>query len=155
MLVYGVLAAIGNVIGGKLTDRLGVNRASVALIAGITTIALGMWALASSSPAMGILVALLGMFTFAAVPALQARLVGVAEQHAPHAHGVAAGLNIAGFNSGIALGSLVGGMTLGTLGVSYTGIAGAVISTLGLMVLLVQLARSGGVDYRAVAGTGH
>ncbi|MGE8453892.1 MAG: hypothetical protein ACN6OP_25440, partial [Pseudomonadales bacterium] len=49
----------------------------------------------------------------------------------------------------------IGGMTLGTLGVSYTGIAGAVISTLGLMVLLVQLARSGGVDYRAVAGTGH
>lgn len=49
---------------------------------------------------MGILVALLGMVTFAAVPALQARLIGVAEQHAPHAHGVAAGLNIAGFNSG-------------------------------------------------------
>lgn len=32
MLIYGVLAAIGNVMGGKMTDRLGVNRASVVLI---------------------------------------------------------------------------------------------------------------------------
>jgi predicted MFS family arabinose efflux permease len=155
MLIYGVLAAIGNVIGGKLSDRLGVNRTSVALIAGIAIIALGMWGFASSAVAMGILVALLGMFTFAAVPALQARLIGVAEQHAPHAHGVAAGLNIAGFNSGIALGSLVGGTTLGTLGVTYTGLAGALISALGLVVLLVQLARSGGVEYRAVSAVGH
>ncbi|WP_160109487.1 MFS transporter [Pseudomonas izuensis] len=155
MLVYGVLAAIGNVIGGKLSDRLGVNRASVALIAGIAIITLGMWGFASSAVAMGILVALLGMFTFAAVPALQARLIGIAEQHAPHAHSVAAGLNIAGFNSGIALGSLVGGTTLGTLGVTYTGLAGALISALGLVVLLVQLARSGGVEYRAVSGVGH
>jgi MFS transporter, DHA1 family, inner membrane transport protein len=141
MLFYGVLAAVGNVIGGKMTDRLGVNRASVTVIAGIALTALGMWAFASSAIAMGVLVALLGMFTFAAVPALQARLIGVAEKHAPHAHGVAAGLNIAGFNSGIALGSLLGGVTISTLGVSYTGIAGALVSALGLALALAQIAR--------------
>ncbi len=95
------------------------------------------------------------MFTFAAVPALQARLIGVAEKHAPHAHGVAAGLNIAGFNSGIALGSLLGGMTISSLNVSYTGIVGAIISVLGLALLLVQMAGNRGVDYRAVSGAGH
>ncbi len=155
MLVYGVFAAIGNVVGGKLTDRLGVNQASVAVVAGIALIALGMWAFAASAVAMGILVALLGMFTFAAVPALQARLIGVAGQHAPHAHSVAAGLNIAGFNSGIALGSLLGGLTLSTLSVTYTGLAGAVISALGLVVLWMQMARNRGVEYRAVSSAGH
>ncbi|MFY3985931.1 MFS transporter [Achromobacter xylosoxidans] len=155
MLIYGVLAAIGNVIGGKMTDKLGVNSASVLLIGGIALIALGMWAFVSSAPAMGVLVALLGMFTFAAVPALQARLIGVAEQHAPHAHGVASGLNIAGFNSGIALGSVLGGVTITTVGISYTGITGAIVSALGLVLLLVLMSRNRGVDYRAVSGAGH
>ncbi|MGP0015778.1 MFS transporter [Pseudomonas sp.] len=155
MLVYGVFAAIGNVLGGKLTDRLGVNRASVIMIVGIALSALGMWVFAQSAAVMGILVALLGMFTFAAVPALQARLMGVAEQYVPHAHGVAAGLNIAGFNSGIALGSWLGGVTLSTVGVSYMGMTGAIVSALGLALLLLLMARNRSVDYRALAGAGH
>lgn len=131
MLIYGVLAAIGNVLGGKLTDRLGVDRASAIMVGGIAVSALGMWCFAQSVVAMGILVASLGMFTFGAVPALQARLIGVAQQHAPHAHGVAAGLNIAGFNSGIALGSWLGGVTFSTVGVAYMGVTGAVIRCWG------------------------
>ncbi|GJH76006.1 hypothetical protein ECZC06_56000 [Escherichia coli] len=114
MLVYGITAAVGNILGGKLTDSMGVNRANILIISGIVVVVLGMWLLSSSPVSMGILVALLGMVTFAAVPALQARLIGVAEQHAPHAHGVAAGLNIAGFNSGIALGSVLGSITIVT-----------------------------------------
>ncbi|MGA3797767.1 hypothetical protein ACPCYX_08370 [Pseudomonas fluorescens] len=104
---------------------------------------------------MGILVALLGMFTFAAVPALQARLIGVAEQHAPRARSVAASLNIAGFNSGIALGSWLGGVTISTVGVSYMGITGAIVSLLGLVLLLILVAKNRGVNYRAVAGLAH
>ncbi|WP_176514436.1 MFS transporter [Pseudomonas faucium] len=152
MLIYGVLAAIGNVLGGKLTDRLGVDRASAIMVGGIAVSALGMWCFAQSVVAMGILVASLGMFTFGAVPALQARLIGVAQQHAPHAHGVAAGLNIAGFNSGIALGSWLGGVTFSTVGVAYMGVTGAVISVLGLVLLFVQMAKSRGVGYRATVG---
>lgn len=155
MLIYGVFAAIGNLLGGKLTDRLGVNRASVIMIVGIALCALGMWVFAQSAAVMGILVALLGMFTFAAVPALQARLMGVAEQYVPHAHGVAAGLNIAGFNSGIALGSWLGGVTLSTVGVSYMGMTGAIVSALGLALLLLLMTRNRNVGYRAFAGAGH
>lgn len=154
MLIYGVLAAIGNIIGGKMTDRLGVNRASVLMISGIAVVALGMWIFVSSAVVMGLLVALLGMFTFAAVPALQARLIGVAERHAPHAQGVAAGLNIAGFNSGIALGSVLGGVTISTVGISYMGVAGAIVSALGLLLLLLLMSRDRGASYRAVAGSG-
>ncbi|ORM70307.1 MFS transporter [Pantoea rwandensis] len=148
MLVYGITAAVGNILGGKLTDSMGVNRANILIISGIVVVVLGMWLLASSPVSMGILVALLGMLTFAAVPALQARLIGVAEQHAPHAHGVAAGLNIAGFNSGIALGSVLGGLTITHAGIVYTGISGAVVSLLGLLLLLAQIRRSHGSKYQ-------
>ncbi len=112
MLVYGVLAAIGNTMGGKMADRLGVNRASLIIVAGIAVVVLGVWVLARSPASMAVLVALLGMLSYAAVPALQARLIRIAEIHSPNAHGVAAGLNIAGFNSGIALGSLLGAATI-------------------------------------------
>lgn len=155
MLAYGVLAAIGNVIGGKMTDRMGVNRSSVIVISAIALVALGMWVFTASAVAMGILIALLGLFTFAAVPALQARLIGVAEQHAPHAHGVAAGLNIAGFNSGIALGSVLGGVTISTIGISYMGIAGAIVSALGLVLLLILIAGNRSVDYQDIADVSH
>ena len=115
MLAYGLFAAIGNALGGRLTDSLGVQRASVAIVAGIGAASLGMWAGARSPVAMGVAVAALGLFTYAAVPALQARLMGIARLRAPR-RGVAAGLNIAGFNSGIALGAWAGGLTLGLSG---------------------------------------
>lgn len=142
MLVYGVAAAIGNILGGKLTDALGVNRANILIVSGIIVVALGMWLFAGSVIMMAILIALLGMFTFGAVPALQARLIGVAAQKAPHAAGVASGLNIAGFNSGIALGAVTGGFTLTSVGIIYTGLAGAMLSILGLLLLLAQISRS-------------
>ncbi|MBM3070332.1 MFS transporter [Lelliottia sp. RWM.1] len=138
MFIYGIAAAVGNVLGGKLTDVLGVNRASVLLIGGIIVVTLGMWIFVRHPLMMGVLVALLGMFTFAAVPALQARLIHVAHDKAPHAQGIAAGLNIAGFNSGIALGSVSGSLTIVHAGLIYTGLAGAVLSILGLILLFVQ-----------------
>lgn len=142
MLVYGVFAAIGNILGGKITDSLGVNRANILIVGGIIVIALGMWIFSGSAIMMGILVALLGMFTFGAVPALQARLISVAAEKAPHAAGVASGLNIAGFNSGIALGSVSGAFTISSIGIAYTGLAGAILSVLGLALLLAQIAKS-------------
>lgn len=148
MLVYGITAAVGNILGGKLTDSMGVSRANIFIICGIVIVVLGMWLLASSPASMGIMVALLGMLTFAAVPALQARLIGVAEKHVPHAQGVAAGLNIAGFNSGIALGSVLGGLTITHAGIVYTGISGAFVSLLGLLLLLAQIKRSQSSKYQ-------
>jgi predicted MFS family arabinose efflux permease len=153
MLIYGVMAALGNILGGKMTDTLGVNRASGCIVLGIVIVTAGVWLFSSSPWIMGVLIALLGMLTFAAVPALQARLIGVAQLHAPHAHGVAAGLNIAGFNSGIALGSVLGGVTIACVGISYVGIAGAMLSLLGLGLLLWQISRRrlGGSARDAVA----
>ncbi|QIH08859.1 MULTISPECIES: MFS transporter [unclassified Pseudomonas] len=150
MLAYGVLAAVGNWLGGRLTDGLGVNRASAIVLAGIAACTLGMWGLATFAGAMFVLVALLGLFTYAAVPALQARLIGVAERHAPHAQGVAAGLNIAGFNAGIALGAWLGGITIGQAGIAWMGLSGAIVAMLGLGLLGLLLVNSPDSGYRRV-----
>jgi len=142
MLLYGVTAAVGNILGGKVTDRFGADAASVIVVLGVTAVSIGMWIGATSPTAMAILIALLGLFTYAAVPALQARLIKVAELHAPKAQGVAAGLNIAGFNSGIALGSLLGGVTIANLGLEYVGLIGAMAALIGLWLVLIQVSAS-------------
>jgi DHA1 family inner membrane transport protein len=155
MLIYGVLAAAGNLIGGKMTDRLGVDRASLIIVAGIALVVLGVWLLARSPASMAALVALLGFLSYAAVPALQARLLSIARIHAPQADGVAAGLNIAGFNSGIALGSVLGGITISTAGIANTGLVAAGIAGLGALILLIQMIRSREAGDRAAADVGH
>lgn len=141
-LLYGVFAAIGNVLGGKVTDSLGTNKANVVIVSGIILTAFGMWLFIGSPIMMAIMVSLLGLFTFGAVPALQARLIEVAYKYAPNSHAVAAGLNIAGFNSAIALGSILGGMTISHIGLSFTGITGAVLSVIGLLILVIQIQNS-------------
>ena len=141
-LLYGVFAAIGNVLGGKVTDSWGTNKANVVIVSGIILTAFGMWLFIGSPIMMAIMVSLLGLFTFGAVPALQARLIEVAHKYAPNSHAVAAGLNIAGFNSAIALGSILGGMTISHIGLSFTGITGAEVSVIGLLILVIQIQNS-------------
>ncbi len=138
MFAYGVLAALGNMIGGRLTDRFGANGATLAVVAGIAMVVLGVYFLSRAAVGMALLVGALGLLSYAAVPALQARLLGVAEHYVPGAHGVAAGLNIAGFNAGIALGAAAGGVTVAAWGVAYTGLMAAGIAAAGLLLLILQ-----------------
>jgi DHA1 family inner membrane transport protein len=146
MLVYGVAAAIGNIVGGRMTDRLGPDTAVMIVSVGLVIILVAMVPAAHSSVAMVLLIAALGAFTYAAVPAMQARVIGIAERHAPRALAAAAGLNIAGFNAGIAIGSLIGGGVIGRLGLAATPLVGAGAAVLGTIVLMLQHRRSEACD---------
>lgn len=138
MLVYGVAAAVGNVVGGRVTDRAGPDRAVLLVLVGLAIVLLAIWLAARSLPLMIVLVAALGALSYAAVPAMQARVIGIAERHAPHALAAAAGLNIAGFNSGIALGSLIGGAAIGSVGLTMTALLGAVACLGGIALLVIS-----------------
>lgn len=142
MLVYGAAAAIGNVVGGRMTDRLGPDRAVRIVLIGLALVLAAIGLLDRSMPAMAVLVAALGALTYAAVPALQARVIGIAERQAPKALAAAAGLNIAGFNAGIALGALIGGGVIVAFGLTATALVGAVTASLGLVALRMQRQRS-------------
>lgn len=143
MLVYGVAAAVGNIVGGRMTDRLGPDKAVMIVLIGLTIVLAAMRLALHSVPAMAVLTAALGAITYAAVPAMQARVIGIAERQAPKALAAAAGLNIAGFNSGIAFGSLIGGGVIGAFGLTAIAIVGAVAAAAGIVVLTLQKGRSG------------
>lgn len=111
------------------------------VLVGLAVVLLAIWLSASSLPLMVLLTGLLGALTYAAVPALQARVIRLSHSHAPHAPAVAAGLNIAGFNGGIALGSLFGGASLEVMGLTSTAWVGAIVVGLGVIWMLWQMRR--------------
>lgn len=86
MLAYGVMAAIGNIWGGRLSDKRGADKAVMIILVGLVVVLAAMWPSASHLLPMILLVGLLGALTYAAVPALQARVVGFCHRLMPHKH---------------------------------------------------------------------
>ncbi|QOI57991.1 MFS transporter [Rouxiella badensis] len=136
MLIYGICAAVGNILGGKLSDKLGVDKAVAWIMFLLTLSLVGINFYGMNTIIMCILIGAMGAISYAAVPAMQARVISIAHTYVPRAVPVASGLNIAGFNSGIALGSLLGGFIITSVGVRYLAIGGASISFIGLSILI-------------------
>ena len=130
LLVYGVSVAVGNIWGGKLADRMGPLPALKLLFAGLAVVLLVL-TFTAPHPVLAVLTVLVwGAFAFGNVPGLQVLVVKQAERHTPNAVDVASGLNIAAFNVGIALGSVVGGFVVEHLGLMHTPWIGALIGLL-------------------------
>lgn len=127
LLVYGVSVAVGNIWGGKLADKMGPLPALKLMFGGLALILL-MLTFTAPHPVLAVLTVLVwGAFAFGNVPGLQVLVVKQAEIHTPNAVDVASGLNIAAFNVGIALGSVVGGFVVEHLGLMHTPWIGALI----------------------------
>ncbi|WP_025119650.1 MULTISPECIES: MFS transporter [unclassified Serratia (in: enterobacteria)] len=135
LLAYGIAVAIGNIWGGKLADRHGAVRALSFIFAALAALLLVFQFTASHSVAALLTVVVMGVFAFGNVPGLQVYVVQKAEQYTPNAVDVASGLNIAAFNVGIALGSVVGGQTVASLGLAQTPWIGALI-VVGALLLI-------------------
>ncbi|ALL36627.1 MFS transporter [Serratia marcescens] len=145
LLAYGVAVAVGNIWGGKLADRHGAVRALSFIFAALAVLLLVFQFTASHSIAALLTVIAMGVFAFGNVPGLQVYVVQKAAQYTPNAVDVASGLNIAAFNIGIALGSVIGGQTVASLGLAQTPWIGALIVVVAL--LLVSL--SGRLDKKS------
>ena len=147
LLGYGVSVAVGNIWGGKLADRHGAVPALKFIFTALAALLLLFQFTASSHIAALVTVLMMGVFAFGNVPGLQVYVVQKAQEYTPNAVDVASGLNIAAFNIGIALGSLIGGQTVQRFGLAQTPWIGAVIVVGAL--LLIGL--SGRLDKRAEA----
>ena len=140
LLAYGLGAAAGNVLGGRLTDRQGMDRASVILLVGIV-LSLVLIAFALRQPfAMIGLVALLGLTTYGAIPPLQSRILMLAVRHRPQAMDVASGMNIAAFNAGVVVGSGIGSAAITAWGLPSLAPVGAAVAMVAVIALLWQIA---------------
>lgn len=147
LVLFGVGLFVGNLVGGRAADRDLVRTLQVTLAA--LTGVLAVFALVAGSQVLTVVMLLLmGAVGFGTVPALQMRVMAYADR----APTLASGANIAAFNVGNALGAWVGGLTLAA-GLGYTSPlwAGAGVTALGLVVLLVAVRTPGGERRRAVA----
>ena len=133
MLIYGVSVAIGNIYGGKLADKKGPVRALTVIFSALAIILFALTFTVGSKIAAVITVLLWGAFAFGNVPGLQVYVVQLAEKFTPNAVDVASGLNIAAFNIGIAVGSILGGVIVDGMQLSDTAWIGALISVAALL----------------------
>lgn len=134
LLVYGIAIAIGNMIGGKLSNRNPIGALFYMFI--IQALVLFMLTFTAPYKIAGLITILfMGLLAFMNVPGLQVYVVMLAERFVPSAVDVASAINIAAFNAGIALGSFLGGVITDSIGLFHTAwigalmVAGAVILT--------------------------
>lgn len=135
LLAYGVSVAIGNIWGGKLADKHGAVKALSIIFAALAIILFVFQFTANFAIPALITLMVMGIFAFGNVPGLQVYVVQKAEEVTPNAVDVASGLNIAAFNVGIAIGSVVGGQVVSSIGLAQTPWIGAVI-VLGALALI-------------------
>lgn len=147
ILLYGASVAVGNILGGRLADRMGPVPALTLIFAGLALLLAALGAVLTQPVAAVAVVGLWGGFAFANVPPLQSYVVQIAREVSPDAVDVASGLNIGAFNLGIALGAWIGGMVVQGAGLAAAPWVGAAIVAAGIV--LTRL--SGLLDRRVTA----
>ena len=132
MLVYGVSVAVGNIWGGRMADSLGPIKALHIIFTALALVLLAFTFTAANPVASVLTILIWGAFAFGNVPGLQVYVVQLAEKYTPQAVDVASGLNIAAFNVGIAIGSVLGGVVIEEMTIMDTAWIGALIVVLAL-----------------------
>ena len=138
MLLFGICAIAGNLLGGFLADAMDVDRSIRWALVALALNLFGLYGVASMPVPMMILIGTLGICFFAIVTLLTLRLLRQAQRFIPAYSSVAAGLNIASFNLGTALGGALGGLTISYASLASIPLTGASASALAAMVLYLQ-----------------
>lgn len=126
LLAYGLAIAIGNMIGGRLSNRNPIGSLFYMFIVQAVVLFVLMFT-AQFKIAGLITIILMGLLAFMNVPGLQVYVVILAERYVPSAVDVASAINIAAFNAGIAIGSYLGGIITDSLGLIHTTWIGALM----------------------------
>ncbi|RID84520.1 MFS transporter [Peribacillus asahii] len=132
LFIYGIAIAIGNMIGGKLSNQNPIKALFYMFI--VQAVILFILMFTAPFKIAGLMtIFLMGLMAFMNVPGLQVYVVMLAERFVPTAVDVASAINIAAFNAGIALGSYLGGVITNSIGLIHTSWIGA------LMVLIAAM----------------
>ena len=124
LVVYGLMVAIGNTLGGKWSNQRPLA-ALLKMFIGLL-ITLVCFLVTLNLHWLGLLnVLAMGFFAFMNVPGLQLYIVQLAEKYTPNDIPLVSALNISAFNIGITIGSLVGGQASAAWGLGSTPISGA------------------------------
>ncbi|MFD1173154.1 MFS transporter [Oceanobacillus picturae] len=128
LLLYGVAIAVGNMIGGKLSNKNPIKSLFFMFI--FQAVVLFLLTFTAPFKVAGLItIMLMGLFAFMNVPGLQVYVVMLAERFVPGGVDVASAINIAAFNAGIAIGSFLGGIITDSIGLLHTGWIGGLMVT--------------------------
>jgi len=135
LVAFGVGMVLGNLIGSWLADRALLRTIGGLLIWNV--VVLSLFSLTARHAWLATIAVLLVGTGVAIAPALQIRLMDIAED----AQTLAAALNHSAFNIANAMGAWLGGVAIGTgLGWASTGWVGAVLAVAGLLIFAASLA---------------
>ncbi|MBP2243080.1 multidrug resistance protein [Cytobacillus eiseniae] len=126
LLAYGMAIAIGNMVGGKLSNQNPIGALFYMFIVQAFVLFILMFTAPYKISGL-ITILLMGLFAFMNVPGLQVYVVMLAERFVPRAVDVASAINIAAFNAGIAIGSYLGGLITDSIGLIHTSWIGALM----------------------------
>ncbi|WP_172125937.1 MFS transporter [Devosia sp. 919] len=142
LLIFGVGAALGNVAGGQMADRIGARQTVIAaavlnavMLLAISSV--GHVPAAAAGPAFFVLVLVWGATSWAFPPAQSSYLLSLAPTSAP----LVLSLNASALYLGIAGGSLLGGVVLEYGSASDLGWIGAVLPLMAVVGIAVNGAR--------------
>ncbi|MFT8246761.1 MFS transporter [Roseomonas sp. BN140053] len=138
LVLYGAGLTLGNWLGGRFADR-SVDATLIVTLFSLAAVLVALSLLMRDAVPTAVLVFLWGIASFALVPPLQVRVMAAAAD-APN---LASSMNIGAFNLGNALGAALGGAVIsGGLGYPSVSLAGAAVSALALLLVLLQLRRN-------------
>lgn len=131
LMVYGMGAMTGIVIGGRTADRWPVGT-PISGLGGLLVASVLLAGAASHPIPVAVLLVLLGAAGFVINPVLTTRVFALA----PHAPTLAPALNVSSFNVGISLGPWLAGLVLtGSDGYAATPLVGAALTASALVLL--------------------
>lgn len=120
LMAYGISVAVGNLWGGRLTDRHGPIIALAILFGLLSLVLVTLGLTMHSKPLLVMTVLAWGAVAFGNVPALQVLVLRQAERTVPDAVDLAAGFNISAFNLGVAGGAWIGAEVVTRIGLAAT-----------------------------------
>lgn len=139
MLLFGLCAIAGNLLGGYLADHSDVDRSLLGALVALALNLLGLYAFGAVPMMMLVLIGTLGICFFACVTLLTLRLLKQAQRLIPAYSPVAAGLNIASFNLGTALGGALGSLTTVYATLALVPLVGTLAAVVAAVVVYRQI----------------
>lgn len=136
LILYGIMVAIGNTIGGKFANKNPL-KALIAMFALLTLSILSIGFVLHTHIIGLIAILIMGLFAFMNVPGLQLLAVELGEKYVPTAITMVSALNIAAFNIGILVGSELGGEIVNSTGLAATPFWGAGMVALALVLTIM------------------
>ncbi|MDX3099443.1 MFS transporter [Nonomuraea angiospora] len=138
LLVYGVGAAVGNLLGGRLSDRAPMA-AQLGLLGVLAAVLVLMWAGSGSTAVTAVMVFVLGAAGFAVIPGMQARVLATASA----APTLAMAVNASAYQLAAAFAAWLGGRVIdGGLGLRSLYVVGAAVTVAGIAVSAYAWRRS-------------